>query len=187
MLAASMAPSAAPAPTRVCNSSMKRMTSRDARISSRIFFESLLELTAVLGARDERAHVEREHALAHQRLGDVAEDDLLREALGDRGLADAGLADQRRVVLGAPAQDLHDALDLHRAPDHRIERVLDREVGQVTAELVEQRRLGRLLLRLLRTPRRCPTRGAACRSRREPSRGWRRDPRGRARRCLHPR
>ena len=87
--------------------------------------EALLELAAVLGARDERAHVEREHALAHQRLGDVAEDDLLREALGDGGLADAGLTDERRVVLGAPAEDLHDALDLHRAADHRVERVLD--------------------------------------------------------------
>ena len=37
MLAASIAPSAAPAPTRVWSSSMKRTTSRDWRISSRIF------------------------------------------------------------------------------------------------------------------------------------------------------
>ena len=37
MLAASMAPSAAPAPTRVCSSSMNSTTSRDWRISSRIF------------------------------------------------------------------------------------------------------------------------------------------------------
>src|ERR1039457_5113586 len=37
MFAASIAPSAAPAPTSVCNSSMKRITSREARISSRIF------------------------------------------------------------------------------------------------------------------------------------------------------
>ena len=112
--------------------------------------QPLLELTAILCTGDERAHVEREHTLAHQRLGDVAQDDLLCKAFGDGGLADAGLTDERRVVLGAPAQNLHDALDLHRASDHRIECVLDREVGQVPAELVEQRRLRRLLLRLLR-------------------------------------
>src|SRR5438132_504217 len=38
MLAASIAPSAAPAPTRVCSSSINRTTSRLERISSRIFF-----------------------------------------------------------------------------------------------------------------------------------------------------
>ena len=38
MLAASIAPSAAPAPTSVCNSSTKRIASRDARSSSRTFF-----------------------------------------------------------------------------------------------------------------------------------------------------
>ncbi len=61
--------------------------------------EALLELAAVLGAGDERADVERQDALVEQRLGDVAVDDALGEALGDGGLADAGLADQRRVVL----------------------------------------------------------------------------------------
>jgi hypothetical protein len=109
--------------------------------------QSLLELAAVLGSRDERAHVEREHPLVHQRLGHVAQHDLLREALGDGGLAHARLADQRRVVLGAPAEDLDDPLDLHLAADHRVEQVLAGHVRQVPAELVEQRGLGRLLRR----------------------------------------
>ena len=39
-----------------------------------------------------------------QRLGHVAGDDALGEALDDRRLADAGLADQHRVVLGAAAR-----------------------------------------------------------------------------------
>ena len=111
--------------------------------------QALLEFAAVLRAGDERAHVECEHALAHQRLGDVAEDDLLRKAFRDRRLADAGLADERRVVLRAAAEDLHDTLDLHRTSDDRIERVLDREVGEVAAELIKQRCLRRLLLGLL--------------------------------------
>jgi hypothetical protein len=61
--------------------------------------QALLELAAVLRARDEGADVEREHALPLQRLGHVALDDAVREALGDGRLANAGLADQRRVVL----------------------------------------------------------------------------------------
>ncbi len=112
--------------------------------------QALLELTAVLGAGDQRAHVEREHALVLQRLGHVAEIDLLSEAFGDRGLADAGLADERRVVLGPPAEDLDDALDLQLAPDHRVELVAARELGEVAAELIQQGRLGRLLRRRLR-------------------------------------
>src|SRR5437667_431952 len=65
--------------------------------------QALFELTAVLGARDQRAHVERQHALVLQRLRDVAEVDLLRETFGDRRLADTGLADERGVVLGPAA------------------------------------------------------------------------------------
>jgi hypothetical protein len=53
--------------------------------------EALLELAAVLGARDERADVERDERAADERGGDVAGDDSLREALGDGGLADARL------------------------------------------------------------------------------------------------
>ena len=65
--------------------------------------EALLELAAVLGAGDERADVERQDPLVQQRLGHVARDDPMGQALGDRGLADAGLADQRRVVLESGA------------------------------------------------------------------------------------
>jgi hypothetical protein len=48
-----------------------------------------------------------------------------------------GLADQHRVVLRAPAEDLHDALELAGAPDHRIELLLAGELRQVATELVE--------------------------------------------------
>ena len=68
--------------------------------------QALLELAAVLGAGDERAHVEREDGLVAQPLGHVAAHDALREALDDRRLADAGLADQHRVVLGLAREDL---------------------------------------------------------------------------------
>ena len=66
--------------------------------------EPLLELAAVLRAGDHRAEVEGDEALAAQRLGHVAVDDALGQALDDRGLADAGLADEHRVVLRAAAR-----------------------------------------------------------------------------------
>ena len=149
MLAASIAPSAAPAPTSVCSSSMKRT-----RVAARAqllddLLEALLELAAVLGAGHQRADVQGQHPLVDQRLGHVAAHDALGQPLGDGGLADARLADQGRVVLGLAAQDLDDPLDLLLAADDRVELVGPRQLGQVDAQLVEGRRLGRAL-RLLR-------------------------------------
>ena len=83
--------------------------------------EPLLELAAVLRAGDERPDVEGQDALVEQRLGDVAGDDPMGQALGDGGLADAGLADERRVVLGPARQDLDDPVDLLLAADDRVE------------------------------------------------------------------
>ena len=82
--------------------------------------QALLEVTAVAGAGDECAEVERVELLVGERVGDVVVDDLLGEALDDRGLADARLADEHRVVLGAARQDLHDPLEFAwsgRSPD----------------------------------------------------------------------
>ena len=138
-LAASTAPSAAPAPTIVCSSSMKR-TIRPVGVLDLLEhgLEALLELAAVLGAGEQRADVERDHAAVAQRLGDVAGDDALGEALDDRGLADAGLADQDGVVLGAAREHLDHAADLLVAADHRVELAALGLGGQVAAELLER-------------------------------------------------
>ena len=100
--------------------------------------EPLLELAAVLRAGEQRADVERPHALALQALGDVARDDALREPLDDRRLPDAGLADEHRVVLRAPREHLDDAADLLVAPDDRVELPRLGERGQVAAVLLER-------------------------------------------------
>ena len=153
MLAASIAPSAAPAPTSVWSSSMKRTASlRVAQLLDDLL-EPLLELAAVLGAGDERADVERQDALVEQRLGHVAGDDPVGQALGDGGLADARLADQGRVVLRPARQDLDDPLDLLLAADDGVELAGARGVGQVDAELVDGRGLAGAL-RLLASGRR---------------------------------
>ena len=99
--------------------------------------QALLEVTAVAGAGDQRAEVERVELLVLERLGHLALDDGLGQALDDGGLADAGLADQHRVVLGAAGQHLHDPLDFLLPADDRVELALAGGLGQVAAELVE--------------------------------------------------
>ena len=122
MLPASIAPSAAPAPTTVCSSSTNsRIRPSAAFTSVEHRLEPLLELAAVLGAGHQRAHVQREDRLVAQPLRDVAVDDALGQPLDDRGLADAGVADEHRVVLGLAGQDLDHAADLGVAADDRVE------------------------------------------------------------------
>ena len=102
--------------------------------------QALLEVTAVAGAGDQGAEVQGVELLVLERLGHLALDDGLGEALDDGGLADAGLADEDRVVLGAAGQHLHDPLDLLLAPDDRVELGLAGGLGEVAAELVEDQR-----------------------------------------------
>ena len=149
MFAASTAPSAAPAPTSVCSSSMNRMLSLLLRSSSMIFFSRSSNSPRYLVPATSEPMSSVSTRLSMQRLGHVAADDALGEALGDGRLADARLADQGGVVLRAPRQDLDDALDLLLAADDRVELAGAGGVGQVDAQLVEGRRLRRAL-RLLR-------------------------------------
>ena len=93
--------------------------------------EPLLELTAELGACDQRSHVERQQALVLQALGHLAVDDALGQTLYDCGLSDTGFTDQHRVVLGPPLQHLHRPPDLIVAPDHRVEFALLGSLSQV--------------------------------------------------------
>ena len=99
---------------------------------------AVLELAAVLRARDHRADVERDQPLVAQTLGHVALDDAPGETFGDGGLADAGLADEHRVVLGAARQHLDDASDLLVASDHRVELALAGVLGEVASVLLER-------------------------------------------------
>ena len=154
MFEASIDPSAAPAPTTVWSSSMNRMT-WPSRVGDLLEhrLQPLLELAAVLGAGDERAHVERDDALVLQALGHVAADDAAGEPFDDGGLADAGLADEHRVVLGAARQHLDDAADLLVAADDRIELALAGQLGEVAAVAFERlvRALGILAGHALRS------------------------------------
>ena len=93
--------------------------------------ETLLEFAAEFRTGDQRAHVERQHALAAQALRHFVIDNTLRQTLDDRRLANARLADQHRIVLGATLQHLDHAADFLVPADHRIELGFFRPRGQV--------------------------------------------------------
>src|SRR5690606_41569510 len=93
--------------------------------------EALLELSAVLGAGDQRAHVECQQALVLEALRHVALDDALCQPFRDGGLADARLANQYRIVLGAPRQTLDGAPALLVAAKDRVGATPRRATGQV--------------------------------------------------------
>ncbi len=100
--------------------------------------EPLLELAPVLGAGQERPHVEGEDRPVFEPVRHVAADDALGQTLDDRRLADARLADQHRVVLGLARQDPDRPADLGVTADHRVELAALRLGHQVDAVLLER-------------------------------------------------
>ena len=116
MLPASIAPSAAPAPTTVCSSSMNVMISPSASvISLRTALSRSSNSPYLVSACIEPRSSEITRLFFS--VSHVALDDAGGEALDDGGLADARLADEHRVVLGAAGQHLDDPTDLLVAAD----------------------------------------------------------------------
>ena len=64
--------------------------------------QPLLELAAVLRARNQRADVQRDEPLVEQHLRHFTARDPLRHRLDDRCLADARLTDEHGIVFRAP-------------------------------------------------------------------------------------
>ena len=138
-----MAPSAAPAPTSVWSSSMKRMIwPCESSISLRTAFEPVFELTAIFCSGQHGAEIERDHALVLQRFGNVAGNDALGEAFDDGGLADTGLADQHGIIFRAAREDLDHAADFFVASDDGIEFAAAGLLGQVAGVFVQGLELG---------------------------------------------
>ena len=107
--------------------------------------QAVLELAAVLGAGDQRAHVELDEVAVAQGARHVAGHDTLGDALDDGRLADARLADEHGVVLGATGQDLDGTADLVGTADDRIELAGAGEVADVATVLLQRLKL-RLVL-----------------------------------------
>ena len=83
--------------------------------------QPLLEVAAIAGAGQQRAHVERVDRRAAEDFGDFPLDDLAGKALGDGGLADARVAHVDRVVLRTAAEHLNGAAQLGIAADQRVD------------------------------------------------------------------
>ena len=95
--------------------------------------EALLEIAAILGARQQAAQVEGIDDAIGQRIRHAPLDDEPREALHNGRLADARFADVQRVVLAATAQDLDGALDFDLPAHERIDAPLDGSLVEVDA------------------------------------------------------
>ena len=101
--------------------------------------QTFLELTLVLCASHQRAHVEAVDLLAAQILRHVAAHDALCQPLHDGCLARAGLADEDGVVLRPAGEDLQDASDFLVTSDDGVELSVLCRLVQVDAEAVEER------------------------------------------------
>ncbi len=99
--------------------------------------DALLKITAVFGPRDHSGQIQRDQALALQKLRHLALGDFQRQPLHNGGFADAGLADQARVVLRSAREDLDHAIDLLLAADDGVDAALRRQRGQIAAELIQ--------------------------------------------------
>ena len=98
--------------------------------------QAVLELAAVLGAGDQRAHVELDEVAIAQGARHVAGHDTLGDALDDSRLADARLANEHGVVLGAAGQDLDGTTDLVGTADDRVELAGTGQVADVATVLL---------------------------------------------------
>ena len=101
-------------------------------------FQPFLKLAPVLGARDQRAHVQRENGLVLQLLGDILLHDSLGKPLGNGGFANAGFADEHRVILRLPGQNADDVPDFLIPSDHRIHLLLSCPLDQISAVLFQR-------------------------------------------------
>ena len=139
MLPASIAPSALPAPTMVCSSSMNTMVWPSSCASSfSTAFRRSSNSPRYLAPASNAAMSSDSTFLPFSDFRHFAVDDALRQTFDDRGLADAGFADQHRVVLGAALQHLDRAADLVVAADHRVELALTRALGQVEGVFLQR-------------------------------------------------
>ncbi len=95
--------------------------------------QPLLEVAAIAGAGQQRAHVERPDRGIFQHFWNFALHDFAGQAFCDGGFADAGIAHIERVVLGPAAENLDRALHFAFAADQRVDFAGRRLVVQIDA------------------------------------------------------
>ena len=95
--------------------------------------QPFLEFAPVLGAGNQRTHIQAENPVILQRAGHISPDDPQGKPLRNGGFAYAGLTDQHRVVLGLPGKNPDDVPDLIVPADHRVQLVVPCQLHQILA------------------------------------------------------
>src|SRR5260370_16756064 len=121
ILAASSEPSAAPAPTSVCSSSIKMMAFWFSISSFMMVLRRSSNWPRYLVPATIKDRSSARIRLSERKEGTSPSANALGQAFHDCRLPDAWLADQNRVVLGAAAQDLDHAVQLLIPPAHTTE------------------------------------------------------------------
>ncbi len=100
--------------------------------------EALLEITPVLGSRQQGTKIQRiDHARA-QHVGHLAIDDALGEPFGNGCLSNPRLPHQQRIVLAPTREDLGNALEFCCATDQWIDTPCARLVIEVGSETLQR-------------------------------------------------
>src|SRR5712692_6491150 len=139
MFDASTEPSAAPAPTIVCNSSMNKMIWPCESVTS---FKNAFRRSSNSPRNFAPATIAPMsiaiNALLFQRIGHIAANDPPRQSLHDCRFTDARIADEYGIIFCATRDYLHNAADFIVASNHRINLSPSCQVGQVAAVFLER-------------------------------------------------
>ena len=138
MLEASIAPSALPAPTSVCSSSMNRITSPAAATSCSTAFSRSSNSPRYFAPASSAPRSSERRRRFFSVSGTSPLTMRCAKPLDDGGLADAGFADQDRIVLGPAREHLDGAADFLVATDDRVELVLSRLLGEIARVFLER-------------------------------------------------
>ena len=84
-------------------------------------FQPFFKLAAVLRARNQRTHIQRENLFVFQSFGDVAAYDTLCKPFNDCGLANARITDKHGVVFRLSGKNPYDVSYFLVTADYRVE------------------------------------------------------------------
>ena len=98
-------------------------------------FESLFELSTVLGTGYDQRDIEGQQPLVTEHGGNIPIHNLLGQPFDDGRLSDTRLSNQDRIVLGPATQDLNDSFHFGLPPDQWIQGSRNCRIGQIAAEL----------------------------------------------------
>ena len=104
--------------------------------------QALFELTAVFGASDQGAEIQRDQTASFEGIGHFTGHHPLGQQLSDGGFANAGLTNQHRVVFVAAREHLNQPPNVGAAANHRIQAAFPGQGGEVAPVLGQSASVG---------------------------------------------